>query len=226
MNEVQTNEAQVPTLSPEAQKGLETFAAELKTYVEPIKVTYQTSDAFKKRLAELGEFFYNGESLGKEIICVPIRYCFQANATKNNGNDFQSTIKFTEEFHNFAKLPRFTTWRKKYEADGCKIDMGVSLFLYLPELNMFASFFCKNKLLQGAVKTTPAISQKKAVKLVSIWNEKNGREWAELSPTFIDMPDISEAYPKINEMYQLFMKERGDFEKSEDKTAAKTARER
>ena len=218
----------VAVVSDDALAGLQNFVADQKGYIEPLNVTYQTSDAFKKRQADLGDFFFNGESLGTEILVVPLRYCYQINAVEGPQKNFKGCIKFPEDQSKYVSSDKFNKWSTEQANKGFNLINGISIFLYIPSINSFAAFFCKNKLLQGGANIAACLGARMActVKTRHEKSKTGSNEWYELDVTRETLPDLSGITDVVYEKYKLFMKESDGFGGGDAPTGNKTNRER
>ena len=117
-----------------------------KSFLDSLKVTWGMSGQFKDGTCELADFFFQDESLGKEIDMYIPYYGYQVLALKKP-KEFKALAVFPHSNKAFRKDPRCIELIDKYKnVKKINIDIGVVVLGYLPEQAAWCSFFMKGSL--------------------------------------------------------------------------------
>ena len=132
----------IPNISMAAIANVKKKRAEAKTFIEPISITYKTSQAFEKGLAKIGEFFFNGQSLGKETNMHPVQLMHKLVA-RDEGGGYTDSICFSGEIEDYSIEPAYLEFMTKNSSSD--IGYGIALCVYIEAAEDFGEFYCNKK---------------------------------------------------------------------------------
>lgn len=125
------------------------------TFIPPIKVTYQSSAAFGEGKAKVGDFFYNDCSLGNSIDVVYISHCYYSEAII--AQSWGDSIAFPKENLRWTQTQELLDFKNKH-ANADKINTGLKILFYIPNLNSIGELFFKGMLAGKSHQMTGGIS--------------------------------------------------------------------
>jgi hypothetical protein len=153
-----------------------------KDYLNSIKVTYTTSEAFKERKADVGDFFYREESMGNNIKVVPVAYAFQLICFTEEG-EFVDKLVLKDTGVAIKEREEYKEFHAKNGKGATRIKDGVLILLYLSDRKEFCEFFCSGGLLRGSIKLLDLADEEKEFNLFTVLVEKGKRTYVNLSCT-------------------------------------------
>lgn len=187
-------------------------------WIPSLAICYATSDAFEKGIAKPGEFVLAGQTtLGSTIQVVPIDVRLHAIIWDKDEN------KFAGEIFHLSNDPRDVKDNPEYQAfinqnvlAHQEIQKGSDIFVYIPDQNAFASFFCKKSLAQAAGNIWKAGAGGRLLELTTHGEKTKRGSWFSIEIKPLDRAvagsnvevtnkDIGLPVDKFNQFYSIFV---------------------
>lgn len=174
------------------------------SFIPEMKVTYQTSKAFKEEKAKRGDFFLDETSYGPEINVIALGYNYQAIA-RNDAGDFIDKIIFPQGNVSFKNNPLFDEFEQKNK--GMNIEKGLLILMYLVDKNLWCVLFAKKALVDGGIDILNKAANRRVLTVTTQKeeNQKKTREWYTLKvkDTMKNIPALKDE----EEKRELFKKD-------------------
>lgn len=187
-------------LTAQAQNNIEEMCN--TTYIPSIKITYGVSPHFLEGKAKLGDFFLDDQSLSPKLKVVVVGYRYQAMAITKSTKEFVENIICPEGDKPFRQRKEYIDFVAKHQKEGNDVTDGIDVMLFLPDYNVFGSFFGKKKTLSGVIKMLSLGGQGKVTHLETIKKEWRKFSWYELLVT--DTGETISTIPHMEEKLLIY----------------------
>jgi len=105
-------------------------------------------------LAQVGDFIVGKSSLGRKVTVCPIHYRSKAQVVDKDKQEVLETLVRLANAGDLTQDPEWVALESKYpksRTQTADYQRGVELLLFIPEMSLFATFFCKNTLAEIGV---------------------------------------------------------------------------
>jgi len=140
--------AQMPTAAGDTPKDLAAVAS--SSFLPNLSIGYGTSDAVKKKIAQMGEFVLAGQtSLGSKVEVILLQYRIHACRVKNKV-EFMDHCYHVNTRGSIAQNAEYQKYTSQASEPGVELIQGSDVLFWIPAANAFAVMFFKKTLAQYA----------------------------------------------------------------------------